>query len=153
MTARIRPAGPADHATLLPLYLAFFREDAIATPPEAVAMNLALMLQDPRARLLLAEEDGTPMGLAAGSLTFGVEFGCAAELEDLYVIPAARGRGLARQLAQAVIDWAEEAGAGEVILVITPEAEARQGLTTFYARLGFRDARRITLYRSPAPQG
>ncbi|MBR9762604.1 MAG: GNAT family N-acetyltransferase [Rhodobacteraceae bacterium] len=152
-TVAIRPASARDLDTLVPLYRAFFDEDRIATPTEALRANLALMLADSRARILLAEEDGTPLGLAAGSLTYGVEFGCAAELEDLYVRPVARGRGLARRLAQAVLDWAAAEGAGKVYLVITPEAEADQGLTRFYERLGFARSGRITMFRTPGAPG
>ena len=61
-----------------------------------------------------------------------MEYGLSAELEDLYVTPPARGRGLARLLAHAVIDWARDQRATEIVLVITPQGEAEQGLTAFY---------------------
>ncbi|WP_010142094.1 GNAT family N-acetyltransferase [Oceanicola sp. S124] len=145
----LRRAGPADTERLVPLYRAFFDEDGITTPTPALRRNLARMLEDERACILLAEAGGVVLGLAAGSLTHGVEFGCAAELEDLYVLPDARGRGLARRLAAAVLDWAEDAGATEVYLVITPEAEADRGLTRFYGKLGFARSGRITMFREP----
>ncbi|MGI3165581.1 GNAT family N-acetyltransferase [Pseudooceanicola sp. 200-1SW] len=148
MNTVLRRATAADAAALLPLYLDFFHEDAIPTPARAVAANLAVMLDDPRAAHWLIEEDGRVIALAAGALTFGVEYGLSAELEDLYVTPAARGRGLARLLAHAVIDWARDQGATEMVLVITPQAEAEQGLTAFYEKLGFGPSPRITLSRT-----
>lgn len=143
----VRRAFPDDLDHLLPLYLAFFAEDGIMTPAAAVRTNLASMLAANRACLFLAEENGTAVGLASGSLTTGVEFGCTVELEDLYVVPQARGQGVAARLISAVVDWAESEGAAGVILVITPEAEQDQSLSRFYARMGFEPLPRITMYR------
>ncbi|WP_322891687.1 MULTISPECIES: GNAT family N-acetyltransferase [unclassified Yoonia] len=144
----VRRAFPDDIDHLLPLFLAFFAEDSITTPAAAVRTNLARMLAADRACLFIAERNGTAIGLASGSLTNGVEFGCTVELEDLYVVPEARGQGLAAQLIGAVVGWATAEGAAGVILVITPEAEQDQSLTRFYARMGFEPLPRITMYRT-----
>ena len=144
--ATIRRAAAADIDPLVLLYAAFFYEDGIAMGEANIRENLMLMLEDSRACILVAESGDEIVGLSSGSLTFGVEFGCAAELENLYITPRHRGRGLARRLAQAVLDWAHLEGASEIVLVITPEAEAEQSLTGFYEKLGFADSRRITMY-------
>lgn len=144
----IRQATPADLPLLAPLYSAFFREDGIATVFKAIEENLAHMIDDPRAAIFLADQDGGIEGFSAGTLTFGVEFGWAVELEDLFVSPACRGRGLARKLAAAVVEWAEMQGAGETFLVITPQAQEDQNLTSFYERLGFQDSGRITMFKT-----
>lgn len=144
----IRQATLADLPALATLYRAFFLEDGIATEPDAVQGNLALMMDDPRATILVAEANGQIEGFSAGSLTFGIEFGWTAELEDLFVTPPHRGRGWARKLAEAVVAWAKANGACETFLVITPQAETEQSLTTFYERLGFRDSGRITMFRT-----
>lgn len=148
MNMTIRPAEFADLEPLATLYSAFFQEDGITTAPEAIRVNLGMMLRDARARVFVAEVDGAIAGFSSGSLTFGVEFGCAAELEDLYLRPEYRGQGWARDLAAAVLHWAEARGACEIILVITPEAEAEQDLTAFYRKLGFENSRRLTMYRT-----
>tara|TARA_R110000737_G_scaffold259093_1_gene267673 strand:+ start:332 stop:775 length:444 start_codon:yes stop_codon:yes gene_type:complete len=144
----IRPAHKADVRTLVGLYAAFFREDAIDTPVETIEANLALMMADPRARIFVAEDDGEIVGFSSGTLTFGVEFGRSAELEDLYVVPSKRGAGWARKLATSVFDWAIAEGANETFLVITPEAERDQSLTAFYSKLGFYSSQRITMIRA-----
>ena len=148
----IRTATAADLPQLAAQYRAFFLEDGIATAPHVIEANLGHMIEDPRAVILVAETDAGIEGFAAGSLTFGVEFGWSAELEDLYVAPSCRGLGWARRLAAAVVDWAEDKGAEATFLVITPEAESEQGLTAFYERLGFRDSGRITMFKAkPEP--
>jgi GNAT superfamily N-acetyltransferase len=149
----IRLARESDVGTLVGLYASFFKEDVISTPLEAIEGNLRLMMSDHRAGIFVAEEEGRIIGFSSGSLTFGVEFGCSAELEDLYVIPSKRGAGWARKLAASVLDWAVGEGANEIFLVITPEAEEGQSLTTFYENLGFQDSRRITMIRAKETRG
>lgn len=147
MTA-IRRAAPSDAATLLPLYAAFFAEDGVAFDALRHAETLAAMLADDRAALWVAGDDGTARGLVSATLSRGVEFGLSAEIEDLYVVPPLRGRGLARRLFETALAWAEARGAVEIGLVVTPEAEADQGLTRFYRRFGFEDSRRILMLRN-----
>ncbi|MBE9637330.1 GNAT family N-acetyltransferase [Salipiger mangrovisoli] len=149
----IRPAKPSDLAALRALYTAFFREDGIATPPPAIAGNLSVMLGDPRACIFVADTGSELAGMSSGSLTFGVEFGWSAELEDLYVSPGHRGLGWSRLLVAAVLDWAHDRGARETVLVITPQAEQDQALTRFYRKFGFQASRRITMYRGGTGSG
>lgn len=148
MENSLRRAKPEDAEPMTDLYAAFFREDAIETPKEQIRHNLERMLKDERAAIWIAEgEAGEMLGFSSASLTFDVEFGCAAEIEDLYVIPAARGRGLSRHLLMEALGWAEQSGAREIMLVITPESEAEQGLVQFYEKFGFRDSQRTMMYR------
>lgn len=153
--SRIRRADPTDRDLLAPHFEAFFREDAIAFEPTVLRANLAAMLSDDRAAIWIAiTDDDVVMGFASATLTRGVEMGLIAEIEDLYVLPGFRRQGLARQLLEAAIAWAEAQGAQEQFVVITPEAEAEQGLTRFYARYGFSLSDRLAMFRSavgPAP--
>ncbi|MCA0996616.1 GNAT family N-acetyltransferase [Alloyangia pacifica] len=147
---RVRTAGLSDFEALAALFPEFFAEDGISVDPEAIRTNLHRMLQDDRACIFVAEAGANIVGMASGILTFGVEFGCSAEVEDLYVVPSFRGRGLAKALLNCVLDWADSRGAAEIILVVTEEAERNQGLTGFYEGFGFKDAKRITMYRGRA---
>lgn len=144
----IRRATATDADTLAALYSQFFAEDAIDVPPEAILRNLSAMLRDDRAAAWIAEEAGQVVGFSSATLTFGVEFGWASEIEDLYVLPEYRGKGLARNLFQAAVEWAERRGALEILLVITPEAETDQGLIAFYEKLGFHKSNRHVMYKS-----
>lgn len=149
MEISVRRARQGDETRLLPLYLDFYREDGIAVSEHLVARNLSHMLVDDRAGIWIAEENDNPIGMSSATVTFGVEFGWACELEDLYVVPGQRGKGLSRELLSAAIDWARDHGAKQIILVITPEAEAEQGLSDYYRKLGFTDSGRITMYKAP----
>ena len=144
----VRQAGEADAKALAPLYEQFYTEDGIKTGPDDIRRNLSAMLADDRAAIWVAENAGEIVGFSSATLTLGVEFGWASELEDLYILPEFRGKGLARTILQAAVNWAEENGATDVILVITPEAEADQGLVGFYDKLGFRKSDRIVMYKS-----
>ena len=150
MTGQIEmvKAGPDDTAQLLPLIAAFFREEGIETPPEAQRRKLLAMMAAPDCHILLAKEGDQPVAFATATLTRGIEFGLAAEIEDLYVVPDARGKGLARRLMQALIAWCESQGAQEIIVVITPEGMEAIDLPAFYRRFDFRDSGRKLLYRS-----
>jgi GNAT superfamily N-acetyltransferase len=110
MSVAIRPAIPAD----VPQILAFIRELALyEREPDAVLATEADLLRDgwgpaPRFRCVIAEMDGTAAGFALFFTSYSTWRGHhGIRLEDLYVSPAYRGRGigkaLLRHLAQVAI--------------------------------------------------
>lgn len=144
----IRRATAQDIPSLNDLYARFYDEDAIEVSHDSIRKNLGAMLLDERAAIWVAEDDKGIIGFSSASLTLGIEFGWASEIEDLFVLPGHRGKGLAKRLLQTAIDWAEKCGASEILLVVTPEAEADQGLVAFYEKRGFRKFDRIVMYKS-----
>lgn len=144
--AECRAAGREDLSELAALYRAFFAEDAIALPA-GLEENIAAMLDDPRAAIWLLKAGGGPaLGFSSATLTRGAEFGLSAEVEDLYILPAARGQGHSKRLLAAALAWCRARGAKVASVVVTPEAEAEQGLSRFYTAQGFADTgRRIYL--------
>lgn len=149
----IATAVPNDVDGLLPLIAAFFREEGIETPAQTQHCNLLAMMAAADSHILLAKVGDRPVAFATATLTRGIEFGLAAEIEDLYVVPQARGRSLARRLMEALIAWCEGQGAQEIIVVITPEGMEAIDLPAFYRRFGFRDSGRTLLYRTSAKPG
>lgn len=106
----IRPATPAD----VPVILRFVRElAAFEREPDAVEateamLHAALFGPVPAAEAVIAE-DGEPLGFALFFHNFSTWTGRRGlYLEDLYVTPAARGRGigsaLLRHLAGIALD-------------------------------------------------
>ena len=128
MTITIRDTTPADTGTIL----RFVRELAeYEREPDAVKATEAdfeRMLFGPRpyAEAVIAEEDGTPLGFALFFHTFSTWEGRPGlYLEDLYVTPQARGKGVGKRLLShlakiavtrgctrfewSVLDWNEPA--------------------------------------------
>ena len=140
----IEPVGAATVEVAAGLLRRFFAEEGFTTPPDAQRRGLAELLSDPAhcAAVLAVGEDGgarVPVGVATAAWCVSVEYGRAAEIEDLYVVPAARGRGVATALIDHLAGWARERGCSAVLVTVTPDGELSHGLTSFYARRGFTD--------------
>ncbi|MDQ0466004.1 GNAT superfamily N-acetyltransferase [Caulobacter ginsengisoli] len=101
MTLAVRPAVPADAA----LILGFIRDlaeyerlahEAVASEADIAA---ALFGEHPRAFCDIAEADGVPVGIALWFYNFSTFTGRhGIWLEDLFVQPAARGKGAGKAL-------------------------------------------------------
>ncbi len=90
----------------------------------------------PRGALLLATVDGAVAGCCAIRPLDTVDYPNAAEMKRLYVRPAFRGFGLGRQLAEAALDAARQAGYASVLLDTLSDMEAARAL---YTELGFEE--------------
>jgi GNAT superfamily N-acetyltransferase len=123
----------------------FFAEEGFATPRQRIAQNLEQILADDSCWTAVALDHEQPVAIVTVTTMLYVEWGRLAEIGDLYVAPTHRGRGLARGLMSAAIDWARRRGCGGVYVTITPEGEARHGLSNFYAVLDFKPTGRTTM--------
>ena len=99
----------------------------------------------PRGALLLARgTDGTPLGSIGVRSLAPEEVG---ELKRLYVVPAARGSGLGRALAEAAVEAARGLGHRELRLDTLPSMTAAIAM---YEQMGFT---RMPPYYGPTPPG
>ncbi len=143
----LRCATPGDHHALLELAVAFYAEDGFATPRAELAANLRVLVAADTARVAVIDLDGTVAAFGITTTVFGLENGLVAELEDLYVAPDARRRGLARQLIDDSAAWARALGARRLNITIAPNGLDVSHLLRYYTARGFRDEGRsiITL--------
>lgn len=111
MTVTIREAVPADIATIHAFILALADYEKLAHEVKADRASLEKYLFGPRpmAEVLIAEREGEPIGFALFFHNFSTFEGRPGlYLEDLFVVPEARGSGagkaLLRRLAQIALD-------------------------------------------------
>jgi len=76
--------------------------------------------------------------------------GWSAEMGDLYIVPAWRGRGAARAMVDAAENYLRARGAWGYQVTVTPFGESSHGLRRFYQKLGFAEEGRSILYRKLA---
>ncbi|MGR6329098.1 N-acetyltransferase family protein [Sphingomonas sp. XXL09] len=111
----IRPATPADVPTILDLVreLAVFEREPDAVVATEADLAEALFGEKPAAEAVIAEADGEPLGFALFFHNFSTWTGKRGlYLEDLYVTPAARGRGVGTALLRHLAAVALERGCG-----------------------------------------
>jgi GNAT superfamily N-acetyltransferase len=113
MTITVRPAVSED----IPMILRFIRElAAYEREPDAVVATEAGLLRDGwqepvRFKALMAEYGGEPVGFALYFWSYSTWVGHhGIRLEDLYVTPPMRGRGIGRALLQRLARIAVDEG-------------------------------------------
>ena len=97
------------------------------------------------AGVAVVTDDGRSVGVITVTTMLYVGWGRLAEIGDLYVMPDHRGRGLARRLVAAAVDWAGRRGCSGTYVTLTPDGEARHQLSRFYAKLDFQPTGRTTM--------
>ena len=110
---QLRPATPAD----VPVILNFIRElAAYEREPDAVLATEADLLRDgwgptPRFTAIIADYEGAPAGFALYFTSYSTWRGhYGIRLEDLYVTPSLRGKGIGRALLTRLAQIAVEQG-------------------------------------------
>jgi GNAT superfamily N-acetyltransferase len=97
----VRPARPGDEADILAMIRALAAYERAADQVETSLDDLttALFGPSPAVHVHLAEHDDQVVGMALSYVTFSTWTGRhGIWLEDLFVVPAARGRGAGRAL-------------------------------------------------------
>ena len=117
---------------------AFYAEDGFTTPSSELRTNLEQLITSSAARVAIADASA-PIGFAITTTSFGLENGLIAELEDLYVHPDHRRRGVATLLISDSAGWALQGGAKHLEVVIAPNGLDVSHLHAYYDKLGFRD--------------
>lgn len=160
-----RRGDPLDADELIRLRHAMFRSMTavgVAANPRAVEDNswypaakkalhahmqagsLAAFVIDAEARPVRAQDVRPLAGCAIAALEErlpgpGFPLGCSGWISSVFVEPAERGRGLARTMTMAAMEWLDGQGAEVIDLQATPVAEH------LYRSLGFREPASLSL--------
>src|SRR5215468_2501727 len=116
----IRSATPSDSETVTSLLMAQFREHSIDMPADAVRTAVVGLLGDQtRGFILIAVQAAAVVGVACVSFTWTLEHGGkSAWLDELFVVPEARNRGIGKDMLEAVLHAARVAGCAAVDLEV-----------------------------------
>jgi aminoglycoside 6'-N-acetyltransferase I len=136
----------AEFKAVLPLLEQFFAEEGFHTLQAKIGAELVELIGATGSAVFLARQDGRPVGVATVTTTRGIELGISAELEDLYVLPEARGTGVGSALIEVVKEWCRSRGCSLVSVVVTPEGQASYDLVAYYRRQGFDETGRTLLF-------
>jgi len=144
MTAALSLARPDDLARLAALVAAFHAEAGIAQDEESRAAALAPLLEgSPHGCVYLVGPRRAPIGYVVVTFGWSVEFGgLDAIVDEVFLRPAVRGRGIATEALIALSKTLGAAGVRGLHLEVDREDAAAQRL---YARCGFAPRERYML--------
>ena len=136
-----QPATLADIASVLPMMREFYEFEALPYDEQRATSLLTQLINDPRnGRLLLIDDAGQVAGYIIVAFGFSVEFGGRdALLDELYVRPDFRGRGLGSEAIAFAISLCKAEGI-EALHLEADHFNTRAH--DLYLRLGFKDHKR-----------
>jgi GNAT superfamily N-acetyltransferase len=147
MQSTIRVATTADVQTLVALMAEFYAEAEFALPDAAAADAFEALLARPElGAVWLAALDDTPVGHLVLTVAFSMEYGgLRGFIDDLFVRPTARGRGIGAALLAAARDGATARGLRALCVETGLEDHPARSL---YARAGYVDSEHALLVQS-----
>jgi GNAT superfamily N-acetyltransferase len=142
----VRAATVADRAAVIRMLAAQMEEHAIPVEEDGTARAVELALAPSSvAWLLIATVGGIPAGVLLANPLVSIEHGGASLwIEELYVMPAHRRRGVARALVAHVTEAARQSGLRGIDLEVAGERIAH----AFWQSLGYRDLGRTRYQRN-----
>jgi GNAT superfamily N-acetyltransferase len=148
MDAKIRNAQPEDLESLTALLRELFSIEAdFAADAGRQRRGLASMLDGclKHRCVKVAELEGEVVGMVTAQLLISTaEGGIVALVEDMVVDSRHRGRGIGRQLMDAIESWSRERGASRLQLLAD---RTNFSALDFYDKIGWRPTRMICLRR------
>ncbi len=152
MGVSFRTASLADERLLLPMMEALWAHEGIPFDPAAIRPALAVLFADPGlGRVWLALEEDSVAGYAMSTWGFSTEQGGRfLLLDELFVLPEFRGRGVGAEMLAFVEREAVRDGAGAVRIEVSVENGPAREL---YRKAGYADPRRLFLAKRLASGG
>jgi ribosomal protein S18 acetylase RimI-like enzyme len=144
----VRDAGPDDAAAVVALVHRFSREDGSPGGLTADAfVSLAFSIPVRFRTKVAAAADGTLLGYALFYPSYDTDHAAkGAYLQDLYVLPEARGRGIGRALMGAVARACQDDGG---CYLFWNALETNRAGRAFYRRIGAQEEPVVTLSLQP----
>ena len=138
-------ATSADGARLLELARAFHAEDGHPLDARGQSAISALARGSPHARCWLIRENGETVGYIVLALGFSVEYGgIDSFIDDFYILPAFRNRGLGGAVLSRIEVEARALGVQAIHLEVMAGNDRAEAL---YRRFGFQFSGRALLSR------
>lgn len=139
MSVDVRPAGVSDVPALLALIERYWQFENISgfESGRLDAVVRRGLANEHLGRAWLARVDGEPAGYLFIVFVYSLEYqGLTAEIDELFVLPAHRGRALGATLLEAAEAGCRGAGCTRLVLQLGRENEAAR---RFYRRRGFNE--------------
>lgn len=134
-----RPIAPPDRDTVIALMKGFYHSPAVLhpVPEENFAKTVDLVLAgSPYADAYLFEVDGKAAGYALTAKTHSNEAGgLVLWLEEAYILPAFRGRGL----GGAFLEFLAKDYPEEIARIRLEVSDGNEGAVRLYRRAGFKE--------------
>jgi len=140
----VRLASPDDIPRLVALMAEFYAEAGYPLPVDAATRTFAALIGDPRlGRVWMMEADGEPAGYVVLTVSFSMEYGgLRGFVDDLFVRPGFRGRGLAAASLAELRRTAEALGVRALLVEVGPDNDTAQRV---YRRIGLEDTGHLLL--------
>ncbi len=130
-TPTVRLATPADAEQVTKLLREFFSHEGRVVPH--LDQNVNAILDNPgRGFFTVAEGHG----VASTTIRISAGGGASAEIEEVWVQPSARGRGLGGRLLRTAVAECRRRGIESIELRVTPD-DRELGIPDFYTKQGF----------------
>jgi GNAT superfamily N-acetyltransferase len=129
-TTRIATADDAEVITRL--LRAFFSHEGGEV--RHLRQNVEAILDDPGRGFFTLAGDA---GVATTTIRISARGGASAEIEEIWVQPSARGRGLGSRLLSGAVGECRRRGIESIELRVTPDYQ-EVGIPDFYVKQGFR---------------
>ena len=152
MSLSIQPAAPSDIAPLLVLMQHMQRDDPWSEPVDETRLraNLSELLANPHFGLIyLVHDDQVPVAYLVICFDYSLEYrGIGAWVDELFVEPSHRGKGIGTRL----LDLAESASREHGAQFLHLEVNHGNAAIELYRRRGFVDHQRYLMSKSLSSQ-
>jgi len=137
----VERATPADAPDVERLVAAYHASEGVKSPPARVTWAVEQVLKGRFPGLaLIARDKRTVVGVALAVYQPSAELGRMLVVNDMFVDPGARRKGVGRALAQRILEEAKAMHIDRIDLEVLP---ANESAAAFWKALGFRTLGRV----------